>query len=122
MHLFHLFTPAAWDAAVEAGEYRPPSLTDEGFVHFSSAEQVAGTANLLYSDVPQMIVVEFDSELLGGLEVVVEQAPGTGQSFPHVYGPIPVTAAIAQHAIGRDSAGLWQFSPGGADAAASPDR
>ena len=122
MRLFHLITPAAWDAALAAGEYRPPSLADEGFVHFSRAEQVEGTANFLYTDVPDMVVLEIDPDRLGGLEVVVEQAPGTGQSFPHVYGPIPTAAAGAVHAIARDDDGRWRFSPGDADASASPGR
>lgn len=122
LRLFHLLTPSAWDAAVAAGEHRPASLADEGFVHFSGAEQVEGTANLLYADVPELIVVEFDPNLLGGLEVLLERAPGTDQSFPHVYGPIPASAAVAVHEIVRDGRGQWRFSPGGAGDAASPGR
>lgn len=107
MNLFHLVTPAAWTAAVAAGEYRPPSLESQGFVHFSTAAQVEGTANLLYADVAELIVIEIDPERLGGLEVVVEQIGGANQPFPHVYGPIPVTAAVAQRPVTRDDHGRW---------------
>lgn len=122
MPLFHLITPTAWDEARAAGEYRPPSLADEGFVHFSRAEQVEGTANFLYADVPDLLVLEVDPDRLGGLPVVVEEAPGTGQSFPHVYGPVPVSAVVAQHPISRDREGRWRFSPDGSGDAASAGR
>jgi uncharacterized protein (DUF952 family) len=115
MRIFHLVPRRTWADAVAAGEYRPPSLATEGFVHFSFAEQVTGTANLLYRDVADLIVVEVDADRLPA-QVVVE---GT---FPHVYAPIPVSAAVAVHELRRDNIGDYAFSPGRAGGAASPDR
>lgn len=122
MHLFHLVDPSVWAEATSDGEYRPASLAQDGFVHFSTAEQVTGTANLLYADAADLVVVELDPDRLGDLEVVFEEAPGTGQAFPHVYGAIPTAAAVAVHPLDRTADGRWSFSPGGAAAAASPDR
>ncbi len=111
MRLFHLVEPAVWDDALTTGRYAPASLESEGFVHFSFADQVAGTANLRYRDRPELVVVEIDPALVDA-ELRVEDSYGSGTEFPHVYGPIPVTAAVAVHPITRDAQGDWVFSPG----------
>jgi uncharacterized protein (DUF952 family) len=121
MRIFHIVAPEVWAEAVDAGEYRPASIAAEGFVHFSFADQVAGTANLIYRDQPDLVVVEVDADRVGA-ELKVEDSYGGGTEFPHVYGPIPPESAIAIHPLHRADDGSWTFSPDGADAAASPDR
>lgn len=119
--LFHIIARRAWADALATGEYRPPSLASDGFVHFSFADQVSATANLLYRDVPDLIVVEFDPAALGA-DVVVEDSYGTGTVFPHVYQAIATAAAVRVHALPHDEHGDYRFSPGPAAGAASPDR
>ena len=92
-HLFHLVDGPTWRAAVVTGEYRPASLADEGFVHFSFADQVAQTARRHYPDVPELLSLEVDPELLTA-PVVVEDLTGSGEAFPHVYGIVPVRAVV----------------------------
>ena len=116
MILYHLLARDAWPAD---GDYRPASLDSEGFVHFSFAEQVAGSANRHYADAPELVAVEIDAS---GLDVVVEDSYGSGTAFPHVYGPVPASAAVAVHPLHRDADGRWVFSGSGAGAPASPDR
>jgi len=118
--LFHIIAPADWDAAVAAGVYRPPSLPAEGFIHCSWAEQVTGTANRYYHGEPELMVVELDPSRIAA-ELRIEDSHGTGASFPHLYGPILVDAAVALHALRRDGAGDWVFSADASDSA-SPDR
>jgi uncharacterized protein (DUF952 family) len=118
--IFHIVTREAWADAVAAGEYRPASLESDGFVHFSFADQVAGTANLIYRNVDDLIVVEFDPERIGA-EVVVEDSYGSGTAFPHVYSAIPCGAAVRVHALPRGDDGDYRFNPGSASFAASPD-
>lgn len=121
MQIFHIVAPGVWAAAVDAGEYRPPSVDSEGFVHFSFAEQVAGTANAIYRDEPDLIVVEIDSGAVPH-ELRVEDSYGSGLEFPHLYGPIPTATATATHELTRDGNGDWVFSPGAATGSASTDR
>jgi uncharacterized protein (DUF952 family)/lysophospholipase L1-like esterase len=117
--LFHIVARDAWPAT---GHYRPSSLADEGFVHLSFADQVAGVANARYRDVADLVVMELDPVALGA-EVRVEDSYGAGTAFPHVYGPIPVGAAVGVHPLVRDADSSWQFViPGDAAAAASSDR
>jgi uncharacterized protein (DUF952 family)/lysophospholipase L1-like esterase len=116
--LFHIVAPADWPAA---GVYRPPSLADEGFVHLSFADQVEGVVNTWYRDGPDLVAVELDPALLGA-EIRVEDSYRAGATFPHLYGPVPVSAAIAVHPFARAADGAWRFSPGGATAPASSGR
>jgi uncharacterized protein (DUF952 family) len=102
-HLFHIVERSAWADAVLAGEYRPRSLADEGFVHLSFAGQVAATARRHYSGVTDLVVVEIDPDLLDD-EVRVEDLAAAGERFPHLYGPIPAGAAVAVRPLLRDPA------------------
>lgn len=110
MRLFHIVSPEEWSAATAVGTYRPASLASEGFVHFSFADQVSGTANLHYRDRGQLVVVEIDSDQVDG-ELRVEDSYGSGTEFPHIYGPIPTSAMVALHPMHRDHSGDWEFTP-----------
>jgi uncharacterized protein (DUF952 family) len=119
VQIFHIVDRATWAAAVATGEYVPAAFAQDGFVHFSFADQVAGVANARYRDQAELIVVEFDVD---PSDVVVEDSYGSGVEFPHIYRPIRTADAIAQHELHRDRAGDWVFRTGGAAASASPDR
>jgi uncharacterized protein (DUF952 family) len=107
--LFHLLDPDVWAATV--GEYRPPSLAEAGFIHFSFADPVVGTANGLYLDAPRLCVLEVDPARIRA-EIVVEDSYGTGVEFPHLYGPLPVEAVIAVHELPRGRDGRFTFDAG----------
>ncbi|MDQ6851302.1 MAG: DUF952 domain-containing protein [Actinomycetota bacterium] len=121
MRLFHIVEFSIWVEAVQRGEYRPASVDTGGFVHFAFADQVAGVAESLYRDVADLCVVEIDPSVITH-EIRVEDSYGSGTKFPHVYGPIPTSAAVATHALGRDAAGGYTFSPGDSTGPASTDR
>ena len=112
MRLFHIIDRDVWAAAAQLGEYRPPSLATEGFVHCSYAEQVAGTANLIFAGVDGLCVVELDPARLDA-EVRVEDSYDSGTAFPHIYGPVPTGALVAVHDLGRDDDGVFSFVAAG---------
>jgi uncharacterized protein (DUF952 family) len=119
VQIFHIVDRATWAVAAESGEYVPAAFAQDGFVHFSFADQVAGVANARYRDEPDLIVVELDAD---PSDVVVEDSYGAGVEFPHIYRPIPTLEAIATHELSRDAAGDWVFSTGAAADSASTDR
>lgn len=121
MRIFHIVDRDTWRAALAVGEYRPPSLDAEGFVHFSFADQVGEVANRLYRVRRDLFVIEIDTDGIDA-EIRVEDSYGTGTAFPHLYGSLPMSAVVAVHDLGRDAAGNWVFSTGGGSAPASPDR
>lgn len=106
--IFHIVSDSDWHAACEVGRYAPESLAREGFVHFSYADQVAGTANSRYADRDGLIVVEFDPAKLAE-PVVEEDLYDAGELFPHVYAAIDTGAALAEHPLRRDADGSFSF-------------
>jgi uncharacterized protein (DUF952 family) len=114
--LFHIIDAAEWAAVV--GEYRPPSLAEQGFVHLSFADQVAGTANRFYGGAENLVVLEVDPDALPD-EVRLEDSYGAGILFPHLYGPLPAVAVVAVHPVARTTDGRFTFDAGGR---ASSDR
>ncbi|WP_425465243.1 DUF952 domain-containing protein [Nonomuraea diastatica] len=94
MTIHHLALQADWDSARQAGEYRVStrgcSLDDAGFIHCSrDLAQLRGVHSAFYTDVTEpLLVLDIDP---AGLDVRVEDG------FPHVYGPLPVSAVTAVH-------------------------
>ena len=93
--LYHLTLPEHWAQAQQDGAItmstRDVTLEDEGFVHCSHAEQVAATAARFFGDIDEVVLLRIDPALLTS-PLMVEDLTGSGQQFPHVYGPIPVAA------------------------------
>lgn len=92
--LFHIVAGEHWQHAKADGELRPASLAEEGFVHCSFAGQLAGTLERHFPDPDGLVVLTLDPASVGA-PVRVEDSYGTGQAFPHVYGPIPLGAVTA---------------------------
>jgi uncharacterized protein (DUF952 family) len=95
--IFHLTLPEHWEQAQRDGAItmssRDVTLADEGFVHCSFGEQLAMTAARIFGDLDEIVVLRIDPDLLAS-PVVVEDLYGSGQEFPHVYGPIEVAAVV----------------------------
>jgi glutathione S-transferase len=108
--LFHLAIDVDWIAALQSdGCYRAStvgrSLDDEGFVHCSFASQLQATADRFYAGRRDVLLLAIDPLRLD-VPVRVEPAPGTGERYPHVYGPIPVDAVVWAQPVPLGPSGL----------------
>ena len=92
--LYHLATEAEWAGYRGAGSIAPGSLVEEGFVHCSYGRQVAGTVAKHFAGVSGLLALRLDADRFGGVELVEEDSYGSGQAFPHAYGPIPSAAVL----------------------------
>ncbi len=96
--IFHLALRSEWDEAIATGgPYERStigvSLTQEGYIHCSFAEQVAATAARYYDGRNDVVVLVLDTDRIDA-EVRVEDLGGSGLEFPHIYGPIPLDAVV----------------------------
>lgn len=95
--LFHISLPADWDQALTDDAVtmstRGVTLAEEGFVHCSFAEQVGATAARYYGDLAEIVLLRIDAGRVTG-EIVVEDLIGSGEAFPHIYGPIDIAAVV----------------------------
>lgn len=96
--ILHLALAADWDAAQATGEYRVSTLgrtlEQEGFIHAcADRTQLDGVADRFYRGVTApLLVLTIDPT---GLDVRLEIPGDTAEAFPHIYGPLPVTAVIS---------------------------
>ncbi|MGW2743340.1 DUF952 domain-containing protein [Streptomyces sp. NPDC001450] len=104
--IVHITERSLWEAARERGTYevstRGRTLQEEGFIHFSTRDQLPRIAALLYGDYEgpdELVVLVVDPALLG-VPLKHEAMPPNGEEFPHVYGPVPVEAVVDVEAWG----------------------
>jgi glutathione S-transferase len=108
--IYHLASRPAWERA-PAEPYRADSLTGEGFIHCSNADQVAWAANRFCAGADDLLVLFIDAGRL--TSPLRDEDGGNGPWFPHVYGPINRDAVVAVQPLRRGPDGLWAFTPEG---------
>ena len=91
--IFHITTVEAWERAKAAGTYAADSLDREGFIHCSDEHQVAEVAKRLFAGRPGLVLLQIDPSRLTA-KVQYENLEGGKEQYPHVYGPIPLTAIV----------------------------
>lgn len=106
--LLHITERANWSAALRTGEYRLSTrhvtLEEQGYVHCSLPHQLRGVAERVYGDADDLVVLIIDSAKLPA--PVRYEAPGPGaESYPHIYGPVPIDAVDEVVEVMRDAAG-----------------
>ena len=96
---------SAWRLAEQAGTYRGSQVdARDGFIHFSTAAQLAGTMAKHFSGQRELLLVAVDADALSsGLKWDPSRG---GELFPHLYAALPLTAvrwtkAVADEVGGR---------------------
>jgi glutathione S-transferase len=114
--LYHIATAPDWDRARQEGEYRTSTrgrtLSEEGFIHASTAAQVLPVANVVSLDEQQdLVLLVLDTSRIEA-EIRREPVPGWADPFPHIYGPLNVDAVIRAVPLERDAAGSFRWPAG----------
>jgi uncharacterized protein (DUF952 family) len=88
--IYKICERASWEAA-EADRLFAGSAVDQrdGFIHFSTAAQLAGTAAKHFAGLTDLILVAVDADALGG-QLRWETSRG-GELFPHLYAALPLS-------------------------------
>lgn len=128
-YLYHYTTESDWDAAQAAGDYRISgrglTLDGEGFIHLCYAGQRPGVWQRFWSDTgtgadtgsgavrgadtgtappaDSVVLLVVDPDDLDPELLRDENTSGGTELFPHLYGPLPLDAVTAVHAV--DGAG-----------------
>ncbi|MEV7431151.1 DUF952 domain-containing protein [Nocardioides sp. NPDC092400] len=98
MRILHIATLADWREAQRTGRYTTSTygvtLADEGFVHACRADQWQAVRERWYADATEpLVLLVIETDRLSA-PVVEEPAPGTSETFPHVYGAIETSAVV----------------------------
>ena len=84
--------------ALEQGSYAPSSLSLEGFIHCSTADQVSATAKRWFAGEKDLLLLRIDTQILAA-ELKYEAPRNAGperqhERFPHLYGALNLDAVI----------------------------
>lgn len=91
--IYKICSASAWREAERQGTYRG-SADDlrDGFIHFSTAQQVESTVQKHFSGQKGLFVIAVDADALGdGLRW---EPAREGALFPHLYGELDLAAVI----------------------------
>jgi uncharacterized protein (DUF952 family) len=108
--IFHIAASTEWDAAKAAGLYAADSLAAEGYIHCSTLRQVHATANRIFKGRRDLVLLCVDTQRVAA-EIRYENLEGGTSQFPHVYGPLEVTAVVAVHDLPPASDGTFEMPP-----------
>jgi uncharacterized protein (DUF952 family) len=101
--IYKICVASIWAKAEREGVFRGAAIDIiDGYIHFSTAGQVAETAAKHFAGKPDLVLAAVDAEALGG-ELKWEPAR-EGALFPHLYGPLPMSTVrwVRPLPLGRD--------------------
>jgi uncharacterized protein (DUF952 family) len=92
--IYKICPASAWREAERQGVYRGSADdTRDGYIHFSTAAQVPGTAAKHFAGQKGLFLIAVDADALGD-ELKWEPARD-GELFPHLYGELDFAAVIS---------------------------
>ena len=90
--IYKILDAAEWAEAEARGRYDGSEADRrDGYIHFSTAPQVEETARRHFAGRRDLVLVAVDADTLGAA-LKWEPSRG-GDLFPHLYGPLPASAA-----------------------------
>ena len=108
--IYKICSASEWAMAERDGAFRGSAVDlSDGYIHFSTAAQVAETAAKYFAGQADLVLVAVDATRLGA-ELKWEPARG-GAMFPHLYAPLSVSAALWMKPLPLDAAGRHVFPP-----------
>jgi uncharacterized protein (DUF952 family) len=91
--IYKVLRPAEWAHAQAHGVFSgsPVDLRD-GFIHFSTAEQLEETISRHFGAERELVVLEVDANALG--DMLRWEPSRRGALFPHLHGELPLSAVL----------------------------
>jgi uncharacterized protein (DUF952 family) len=106
--IYKICTASEWHEAEHAGTYRGSAVDrEDGFIHFSTAEQAPETASKWFSGQRDLVLVAVDGDALGA-RLKWEPSRG-GALFPHLHGDLELRAVLRVDPLRLDANGRPVF-------------
>ena len=108
--IYKICETAQWAQAGRDGIFRGLAVDlADGYIHFSTAAQVADTAAKHFAGMPDLVLVAVEAEDLG--DALKWETSRGGALFPHLYGPLPLAAVRWVQALQLDHNGRHVLPP-----------
>lgn len=111
--IYHICRREEWLAGQEAARYAGSAQDKaDGFIHFSTADQVVESAAKHRTGQAGLVILEVEAKLLG--PALRWEPSRVGQLFPHLYKDLPVAAVarVADLPLGADGKHLFPWGLG----------
>jgi uncharacterized protein (DUF952 family) len=106
--IYKICRASEWHEAEHAGAYRGSAADrEDGFIHFSTADQAPETASKWFAGPRDLVLVAVDSDALGA-RLKWEPSRG-GALFPHLYGDLELSAVLRVDPLPLDAQGRHVF-------------
>lgn len=107
---FKIVDAGEWARAEVLGAYEGSAVDlSDGYIHLSTAEQLAGTAARHYAGRAGLLLL---TVALSRVEAPVVWEPSRGGAlFPHIYGALPVAAVTARRTMSVAEDGVMTLGP-----------
>ncbi|WP_373236657.1 DUF952 domain-containing protein [Cohaesibacter celericrescens] len=111
--IYKLATKTQWDAALKAGQFDgAPVDIEDGYIHFSTADQVEETAHKYFRTIENVLLLVVAVDILEGTAQPLAWEPSRGGAlFPHLYCPMPLHAVVAVSSLVLNEDGLHILPP-----------
>jgi uncharacterized protein (DUF952 family) len=98
--VFKVLPSAEWQAAQRAGAFHGSAVDlRDGFIHFSTAEQLAETLRRHFAGVADLVLLRVDTNAVSPESAWRWEPSRGGALFPHLYAPLPVSAVQSAQAL-----------------------
>jgi|SRR5579863_1939375 len=106
--IFKIVSASDWRAAEAAGVFEGAGIDRaDGYIHFSTVEQVVETAARHFVGRKDLTLVAVDAEALG--EALKWEPSRGGAIFPHLYAKLPLSAVKWSRPLPLDAEGRHRF-------------
>jgi uncharacterized protein (DUF952 family) len=108
--IYHMCLRAEWEIAVRSGTYAGSAQDRaDGFIHFSTAEQLPESARKHRMGQTGLVLLAVDPHVLG--QALRWEASRHGALFPPLYGTLPLSAVRSVRDTPLDSEGMPVLPP-----------
>lgn len=109
MLIYKILPRAEWEKVAEAYNGSDDDKRD-GFIHFSTYAQLAGTLAKHYAGQTGLLLLAVEADDLSPA-LKWELAPKRGEEFPHLYGSLAKSAVQWSAPLNRDANGEFLLPP-----------
>jgi uncharacterized protein (DUF952 family) len=106
--VYKIVPKSLWQNAKENGVFAGASIDlEDGFIHFSTREQLRETADKHFHGQSDLMLIAVDAAALGS-QLIYEVSRG-GALFPHLYAPLEFNAVLSEQELPLDDTGRHIF-------------
>ena len=106
--IYKVIDQAQWETAKAAGVFAGAAIDlQDGYIHFSTAEQVVETVRKHFAGQANLLLLSVDAETFG--DDLKWEVSRNEQLFPHLYGTLDPAAVALEEPLPIGGDGLHQF-------------